>query len=140
MAASSVTSRSKLAIVSTLKFSAVIRSRSCRIWEFSTSTIAATLRNLWKGIGIVGVLILRSDVSAVLRSVFLTKAERPVVVAAVMSATFSERVANEHHPVIKRARPVKGLLDGLVWICVRADEAQSEVLVELPIDVSVQLK
>src|SRR4029077_3495361 len=138
--ASSVTSRSKLALVSTLKFSALIRSRSCRIWVLSTSTIATTLSNLWKGMGMVGVLILVRDVRTELRAVSSVEAIAAVVLSVVISATCSERVGNVHHPVRKSARPVVSLLHCFVRICKCAHEAQREVFVELPVSVGVKFE
>ena len=139
-AASSVTSRSKVGLVSTLKFSALIRSRSCRIWALSTSTITTTLSNLWKGMGIVGVLILVRDVRAALRAVCSVDPTVSVVISVVVPATCSERVGNVHHPVRKSARPVVSLLHGLVWIRECSDEGQGEVLVKLPVGVGVEFE
>src|ERR1700693_686200 len=56
------------------------------------------------------------------------------------STAFSERVGNVDHPVIKGARPVVGLLYGLVWICIGTDDVQGEVLVEFPVSVGVEFE
>src|SRR5207247_10563953 len=106
-------------------------------WAISTSTITTTLSNLWKGMGIVGVLILVRDVRAALRAVCSVDPTVSVVISVVVPATCSERVCNVHHPVRKSARAVVCLLHGLVGIRECSDEVQGEVLVNFPVGVDV---
>jgi len=62
------------------------------------------------------------------------------MISVPISAVWLERISEVDHAVKKSLRPVESLCYGPVWIRDGADEAQGEVLVDLPVGVRVEFK